>query len=534
MSSKRLKPDEKHALADWEGFVTNIRKATTVTYDFDSAGREKKRKELEAEPEEWIREMFPLYATAPFSSFQKRLFKRILNNPDWYEVLSWARELSKSTTVMMAILFLVLTGRKKNILLISDSKDNAIRLLNPYRGNLEANERIKYFYGNQVGFKWKEDEFFTKLGVAFRALGAGMSPRGSKNENIRPDTLLVDDFDTDEECLNPQIIDKKWQWFESALYFTRSMSEPLLTIWCGNIIAEDCCITRAGTMARELSKRTPKLGNWDIINIRMVDIRHPDPVNDFKNGKSVWPEKNTEDQIDLVLAQVSEAAAQKECFNNPVSTGKVFPEMKFGKVPPLQSFPFLVVYGDPAPSNSTNQKGSYKTLWLVGMKDGVYYVITGFLQRVVNADFVEWYYSIRDQVKDRAQLYNYIENNTLQDPFYEQVFIPLFMEAAKAHKGIIIGITPDTRKKPDKFSRIEGNLEPINRLNKLVLNEAEKENPHMKQLVIQFKAVNAKLSSPADGPDCIEGAKWIIDSKLASLEPGSIRTFARSRNLKRI
>ena len=31
-------------------------------------------------------------------------------------------------------------------------------------------------------------------------------PRGSRNEAIRPDVLLVDDFDTDEDTKNPDTI----------------------------------------------------------------------------------------------------------------------------------------------------------------------------------------------------------------------------------------------------------------------------------------------------------------------------------------
>ena len=77
--------------------------------------------------------------------------------------------------------------------------------------------------------------------------------------------------------------------------------------------------------------------------------------------------------------------------------------------------------------------------------------------------------------------------------------------------------------KPDKFSRIEGNLEPLNRLGNLVLNEAERGNPHMKRLEEQFLLVNPRLSAPADGPDCIEGGVWIINQKIAALQPGSFK-----------
>ncbi len=90
------------------------------------------------------------------------------------------------------------------MILTSNSKDNAVRLLDPYRANLEANGRIMAYYGKQeLPGSWTEDEFTTKGKVSFRALGAGQSPRGSRNEAIRPDVLLVDDFDTDRGYQEP-------------------------------------------------------------------------------------------------------------------------------------------------------------------------------------------------------------------------------------------------------------------------------------------------------------------------------------------
>ena len=60
--------------------------------------------------------------------------------------------------------------------------------------------------------------------------------------------LLVDDFDTDEDCRNPDVLNNKWDWWEHALYPTRDPSGSLLVVFCGNIIAEDCCIVRAGAV----------------------------------------------------------------------------------------------------------------------------------------------------------------------------------------------------------------------------------------------------------------------------------------------
>ncbi|HQL70945.1 MAG TPA: hypothetical protein PLA77_08945, partial [Bacteroidales bacterium] len=337
------KQSSRSIVIDWEEYRKALLDDTYVDNTISAAELTKHRENLEKDPVEWIYFFFPAFAKYSFAPFHIKFIKRIISNAEWYEVISWSRELSKSTCTMFAVLYLVLTGKKKNIIMTSNSWDNAVRLLEPYRANLDTNPRIKAYYGDQpmLGF-WEMGEFKTKSGASFRAIGAGQSPRGTRSGPLRVDTLLVDDFDTDEECRNPETIKKKWNWFEQALYFTRSMSEPLLTLWCGNIIAKDCCIVRAGKKARELEIRNKPLGHWDIINIRMVNINRPDPKNDYLKGKSVWPQKNTEERIDEVLAQVSTASGQKECFNNPVGEGDVFKNLVWGKCPPLNTLKFAV------------------------------------------------------------------------------------------------------------------------------------------------------------------------------------------------
>ena len=254
-----MKQTDRLALLDWEKYKEDIARATPVDRNMTAAEREKHREYLEKHPIEWIKFFFPNYAKYEFADFQKKAIRRIIAHDEWFEVLSWSRELAKSTVTMFIVMNLTLTGRKKNVILTSNSKDNAVRLLDPYRANLEANGRIMAYYGKQeLPGSWTEDEFTTKGKVSFRALGAGQSPRGSRNEAIRPDVLLVDDFDTDEDTKNPDIIQKRWDWWENALYPTRSISEPTLVIFCGNIIAKDCCVVRAGEMA----------DSWDIVNIR--------------------------------------------------------------------------------------------------------------------------------------------------------------------------------------------------------------------------------------------------------------------------
>ena len=216
---------------------------------------------------------------------------------------------------MMEVLYLALTGEVKNMLLVSNNYDNAERLLTPFRLQLEKNLRFINDYGKQTTLgAWETGSFTAKCGCSFRALGAGQSPRGTRNEAKRPDFILIDDIDTDEECRNPDRIKVKWDWIEQALIPTVSISGDIRILFNGNIIAVDCCIARAGEKAKV----------FDIVNIRN------------KDGKSSWAEKNSEDDIDFILGSISTKSAQQEYFNNPISEGETFKEINYGKVPQLR------------------------------------------------------------------------------------------------------------------------------------------------------------------------------------------------------
>lgn len=505
-----MKLQDKKQLEFWEQYRKSLRNGTPVanlSFKEISATKQSLEKNIAA----WCQFFFPTYASAPFAPFHIKFLKRITQNPEYYQVLSWSRELSKSTVTMFAVLYLTLTGKKKNVLLASNSYDNAVRLLEPLRANLDSNQRIIQYYGVQTSLgHWESGEFITKQGVSFRALGAGQSPRGSRNENVRPDIIICDDFDTDEDCRNPETIKKKWDWFEQALYATRSIDKPLTVIWCGNIIAKDCCITRAGAVADD----------WDIINIR------------DKNGVSSWKEKNSEEHIDRVLSKISARSAQQEYFNNPLAAGDVFKEIYFEKIPSLKRFKFLINYGDPGTTNKVSKQSSTKAIAQIGFLNGKFYIIDLRVDHATNKQFVSWFYDLSQDIPSSVQVYNYIENNSLQDPFFEQVIKPLFNEMS-ASRGII-SLLGDTRKKPDKFQRIEGNLQPLNDSGRLIFNAGKQDNEHFIRAKEQFLLVSPTMKAPADCPDCIEGGVWITKQKIHTLSDNSMLIIKRKKNNKRI
>jgi hypothetical protein len=513
--------NQKAAYIDWEKYREGIRKGTPVDLSEPADKKKKRISDLEADPEAWKRYYFSKFFTSESPDFHKKASKRLLNNfaknKHWYEVRHWVRGLSKTTTAMMDFIYLVMTGKLKNIIYTSSTYDAAVGFLTKWQCQLDSNSRLINDYGVQeLPGSWSAGDFTTRRGVKFLAVGAGQSPRGNGNDEIRPDGIICDDFDTDEECLNGEIINKKWRWFENALFFTVDTAKPYLILWLGNIIAEDCCVVRAGQMA----------DYCEIINIR------------DKDGFSVWPQKNSEADIDYQESKVSYESFQQEMYNNPIRQGQTFKEETWGKCPPLKSLPFAVSYADPATSNKdkpavrSRAQNSCKVVVLMGYFKDKYYVYKCFVDNDNHNSFIDWMYTMRMYVKGETPLYNVIENNSLQDPFYELVFKKLIYEKRVQYGNDALSVTPDGDKKGEKWSRIEADLEPDFRLGNLVFNIDEKDNPHMKRMISQFKTAHAN-SKELGGPDAVQGGKQIIKIKVSQMRPEAMKLGGRLPHSKR-
>lgn len=478
--------DDRLAFDFWESYYKDYQSTDSIDYNESPEDIEERKKRLEATPEEWFKYYFEKYCTAEPAPFHKRSTKRILNNPEWYEVRPWSRELAKSGRTMMEATYLTLTGKKRLWVLASATNDSAVKLLKPFRLTFEKNRRIIHDYGEQKTFgDWKEDLFYTKSGALFVAIGAGNTPRGIRNEEVRPDGIIVDDFDTDEDCRNPDIVDKKWNWFEKALYAARSISEPLLVIFNGNIIADYCCIKKAMEMADK----------YEIVNIR------------DKNGKSSWAAKNSEAHIDRVLSKINAASVQGEYFNNPIVTGKVFDKLHYCKMQPLRKYKFLVAYTDP----SYKKNADYKATALVGRYKDEYHVLKIYCsQQASVADMLDWQFEILNDYANKVAVYFFIEYPWIDDTLKREI------KKANQRHGQTLALKSDADarpKKPEKFYRIESKLEPLNRNGKLLFNQELEDKPMMKEAEFQFLALSPKSRAHDDAPDAVEGAVWNIDHK---------------------
>jgi len=491
---------EREFIQRWEQYRANIERETELTPETEGEKRAR-IKRLEGNFEEFCQYYFPQFASAPFARFHKQFAKRVIANDKIYIVRAWAREHAKSVVAGLFLpVYLMCTGRLHNMLLVSHSKDNADELLMPIMVNLESNQRLINDYGKFKSWRgWETGKFVTAKGQSFRAIGAGQSPRGTRNEEKRPDFILIDDIDTDEERRNQSRIDKKWEWIEKALFPTMSISGTKRFVLVGNIIAKESIIVKASRVADDFEQ------------INILD----------KSGNPSWPERYTLDDVNYMLSKISYAAGQSEYFNNPITEGAVFKDLTWGSVPPLSKFKYLVCYTDP----SYKAKGDFKATVLVGEHQGVFYIIKARLEQTTTAKMIEWHYDMRQHVAEKAAIYYYMEEVFIQD-----IFLQEFRDEGK-RRGSYIPIVGDDRKKPDKFSRIEANLEPLNRTGRLIFNEKERECPHMTRLIDQFKCIEPNLSQGHDdGPDAVEGAVFIINNKLTQLTKESIKIGSARRS----
>ena len=254
-------------------------------------------------------------------------------------------------------------------------------------------------------------------------------------------------------------------------------------------------------------------------------------------GKSTWPNKNTEELIDRALSKISYESQQKEYFNNPIKKGKVFKEITYGKAPLLKACKMVIAYADPATSNKdkSKSKASTKGVVIIGLKDFTYYIYKVWLDQVTNSTFIDWLfeaeqYMALNQVEPKRI---FIENNSLQDPFYEQVIVPLIKQKAiERGRHDLPPVIPDTRKKPEKYFRIEGTLQPIDAAGNLVFDENIKGNPHMDRMATQMLGV-CETSTLMDGPDAIEGGVHIIKSRVNADPSQTTVQHAQTRNNRR-
>lgn len=536
-----MKQNVKAALQEWDAFALGIKKATPVDSNETKAEQKKRVELLFNDWAKWCKFYFPNYCTADFADFQLAYANLVIKNKKIYTTRAWARDHAKSAITMMIVLYLVFKGEAKTVVIASYSQDNAINLLRPYKLQFENNQRLIHDFGPQVSLNWSEDEFHTNDGTAFYAIGSGQNPRGKRNEEIRPDIIVPDDMDTDEQCRNPERLDNAWKWLTEALFPTMSIKGGRW-LMLGNIIAKDSLMTRAAEVSDSheqvliYKKGTPNPGEIESyeaeLNTNPEKNRRKVLEASIKNLKAglvpSWRSRFSPDECEWMIQKIGYFAAQKEYMGNPLVEGKVFKKdwIAYKKFTKLKDYRCLVGYLDPGFKKT--KTSDTKALVLVGLMNAEFHIIRAYCDKASIEEMIGWCYDLDAYVKRNGGSFIL----KMEEVFLQSLLYKDFNEAAKT-RGYPVGVSGDTRKKPEKDARIMATSGDFERGN-VYFNELEKENPHMKRLIEQFLAFMPGINTHKDGPDAYEGARHILLQLIQAAFTESISIGKRQTNNKRV
>lgn len=154
---------------------------------------------------------------------------------------------AKSTIVTRLFsLYCVITGQKRYIVIVSNTYEQAAEFLAAIKTELEANTRLKIDFPKVfgVGKTWTTGKIITKNHVQIRVAGAAKSLRGFVHGAYRPDLVILDDLENDDNVRSPQQRDKLETWLKSAVLKLGVVGEKFDVFYIGTILHYDSVLNR--------------------------------------------------------------------------------------------------------------------------------------------------------------------------------------------------------------------------------------------------------------------------------------------------
>lgn len=172
----------------------------------------------------------------------------LLNNPRSQSyALAAPRGEAKSTIVTRLFsLYCVVTAQKRYIVIISNTYEQAAEFLAAIKTELEFNTRLKIDFPEVfgVGSTWQDGKIVSKNHVKIQVAGAAKALRGFVHGAYRPDLVLLDDLENDENVRKPEQRDKLQDWLNSTVMKLGAVGEKFDVFYIGTILHYDSVLNR--------------------------------------------------------------------------------------------------------------------------------------------------------------------------------------------------------------------------------------------------------------------------------------------------
>ncbi|WP_312938870.1 phage terminase large subunit [Oscillibacter sp.] len=290
---------------------------------------------------------------------------------------------------------------KHYIIILSDSSEQAEGFLTDLKTELEENAALKEDFGDLEGRVWKASVILLSNGVKIEAIGSGKKIRGRRHKQWRPDLIVCDDLENDENVNTSDQRKKLRNWFYKAV--SKAGDTYTDIVYIGTLLHFDALLAN---VANNPSYKTVKYQGvisfaantelwdaWESIYTDLSNDARQEDAKEFFEARSaemlegtevLWEQKLS--YYDLMVIKISEGEASfnSEIQNDPIDPEScAFQEEWFdiydddGKTVPDFSAPNFLFVGANDPSLGKNKKSDTSIIVAVAkdMKTGYMYVL---------------------------------------------------------------------------------------------------------------------------------------------------------------
>ena len=412
-----------------------------------------------------------------------------------------------------------LYGYKHYPIIISDSSEQAEGFLDNIRVEFEENTAILEDFGPLAGSVWRSNVLVTKTNIKIEAIGSGKKIRGRKHRNWRPDLIILDDVENDENVRTPEQRSKLKNWFDKAV--SKSGDDYTDIVYIGTLLHYDSLLAKTLTNPAyrsikykaviQFSQADDLWQQWESIFTDLSnDDREADALAFFQAHKAamlegtqvLWEEKLS--YYDLMVMRVSEGEASfnSEEQNEPINPDDcLFMEEWFEYYNEAEiNFrdPVFDFFGFIDPSLGKTKRSDFSAIVTLAKhrSSGYMYVVDADIERR-HPDRIIADVLAKERWLRASFGHGYRKLGAETNQF--QWFLKEELAKASAKAGLYLPIE-EVQQTSDKVMRIQ-TLQPD------VKNKYIKFNRRHKRLLEQL--TQFPMGAHDDGPDALEGARSI-------------------------
>lgn len=457
------------------------------------------------------------------------------------QVVAAPRGHAKSTNFTFKdSLHAILYAYKHYILILSDSSEQAEGFLDDIKTELEDNANIIMDFGSLKGDKaWRTGVILTKTDIKAEAIGSGKKVRGRRHRNWRPDLIVLDDIENDENVNTPEQRRKLKNWFDKAVSKAGDTYTDIMYI--GTILHYDSLLNNVLQNPRYKTKKyraviseatnTKLWDEWEGIYTNLFNENHEEDARTFYEAHEeemllgvevLWEEKLS--YYDLMEIKVSEGTASfnSELQNDPIDpeSATFNPEWFDYYEPELVDFssPEFVFVAANDPSLGKNKKSDTSSIINLALstKTGYMYVADASVERRKPDVIIDDVFEMNRRLKrDYKKGFYKFGVEVVQFQYFSKEV----MAAKSAEEGEYIPIE-EIQSTVNKVLRIES-LQPV------IKNKYLKFNREHKTLLKQLQEF--PMGKNDDAPDGLQMAVQLAQTVKAVASKANYKTVLRRR-----